>query len=361
MADTSISTSNAITAEQFNDYAFREYVNKLVLKPYMGTSSESVIQVSEVFNKYKGDAVTFNLAAALSGAGVTGSSTMEGNEEAMNFYGQRIVLDEFRNAVKDDGSLSRQRTPFELQEEFRPALTTWMAQKVESKCFEQLASINGAVYGGASEASKDSYLAANADRFLFGAAVANNSGNDHSASLLNVDSTNDVLNTTQISLAKRLAQLASPKIRPIKIDNGEEYFVMFVHPLAARDLKNTSAWQTAQQQAQLRGGENPIFTGMIGMWDGVIIKESNYCLLISGVGASTINVAANFLCGAQALLYGQGSYPEAGNARVVMTEKKFDYDVQQGMQIKSLWAHAKAIFNSKQHGVVTVYSAAVAD
>lgn len=361
MSDTSLSTSHAITAEQFNDSAFREYVDKLVLKPYMGMSSESVIQVSEVFGKYKGDAVTFNLAMALTGAGVTSGSTLEGSEEAMSFYGHRITLEEYRNAVKDDGSMTRQRAPFELMQEFKPALTTWLAQKSETKLFEALASINGTAYASATEGAKDSYLASNSDRFLFGAATANNSGNDHSASLLNVDATNDVLNTAQISLAKRLAQLASPKVRPIKIENGEEYYVMFVHPLCARDLKNTTPWQNAQQYARERGTENPIFTGMLGMWDGVILKESNKCTLISGVGASSINVAANFLCGAQALLYGQGSYAENGGSKVVMTEKKFDYDTQHGVQIKSMWAHAKALFNSKQHGVVTVYSAAVAD
>lgn len=359
--DTSISTSHAVTKEQFLAAAFTEYVDKLVLKPYMGTSSEAIVQVTEELAKDKGDAVTFNLAMALDGDGVTSGGTMEGNEESMNFYGQRVTLEEYRNAVKDDGSLSRQRTPFDLFRQFSPALTTWMAQKAEQKMFNSLASIGNVDYASASEAQKDAYLALNADRMLFGAAISNNSANDHSACLSNIDGTTDVLTTAQISLAKRMAQLSDPKIRPVKIENGEEYYVMFVHPLCARDLKNTDAWKNAQQYAKDRGEDNPLFTGMLGMWDGVILKESPKCLLLSAVGASTSDVAINFLCGAQALLYGQGGYSEEGSARVVLTEKKFDYDTQKGVQIKSMWAHAKAIFNSKQHGVVTVYSSAIAD
>lgn len=360
MSETSISTSHAITAEQFNDYAFREYVDKLVLKPYMGMSSESVIQVQERLGKQKGDAITFNLAKALSGAGVTSGSTMEGSEEAMSFYGHRILLEEYRNAVLDDGTLSRQRSPFELQEEFRPALTTWMAQKLENKMFEALASISGTVYASASTGDKNTWNSNNSDRVLFGAAVSNYSAT-HATALGTIDTSNDQLTTAQISLAKRLAQLASPKIRPVKIENGEEYYVMFVHNYCARDLKNSDAWQNAQKYARERGLDNPIFTGMLGVWDGVILKETPKCKIITGVGASSADVAINYLCGAQALLYCQSSYPEHGGAKVVLTEKRFDYDVKQGMQIKSLWAHAKAEFNSKQHGVVSVFSSAVAD
>jgi len=360
MSDTSITTSHAIAAEQFNDYAFREYVQKIVLKPYMGMSSESVVQVQEILSKAKGDAVTFNLARALSGAGKVSGETMEGSEEAMNFYGHRITLEEYRNAVKDDGTLSRQRTPFELQEEFRPALTTWMAQKLEDKCFEALASISGTVYGSADTTAKNAWNVAQSDRILFGAATSNYSAT-HATALATIDTSNDQLTTAQISLAKRLAQLSNPIVRPVKIENGEEYYVMFVHNYCARDLKNSDAWKNAQQYARERGLDNPIFTGMLGVWDGVILKETPKCKIITGVGASSSNVAINYLCGAQALLYCQSSYPENGNSKVVLTEKRFDYDVQQGMQIKSIWAHAKAEFNSKQHGVVSVFSSAVTD
>ena len=55
-------------------------------------------------------------------------------------------------------------------------------------------------YGTASEAQKDAWLVDNADRVLFGAAKSNNSSNDHSASLANIDNTNDKLTPGAISL-----------------------------------------------------------------------------------------------------------------------------------------------------------------
>lgn len=363
MSDVNITTGAAITAEQFMDSAFREYKDKLVTRPYMGTTSEFPIQVNQELVKRKGDAITFNLAGALSGTGVTGSTTLEGAEEAQQFYGHRVEVDQARNAIRVPW-MSEQRAPFAVMNEAKPALTTWMAQLVEDKIFEALASIQGTVYGSASEGTKDTWLADNADRVLFGAATSNNSANDHSASLANIDSTNDILTVDQITLAKRLAILADPKIRPIRIENGEEYFVLFAHPYCVRDLKNSDDWLAAQRDAMPRGTDNPIFTGMAGIWDGVIIKETPKCLLLSGVGAGSINVAANFLCGAQAVLFGQAGTPKG--YVVDMVEEEFDYGDKSGVAIRSVFGIEKAVFktngtNPCQHGVVTVYSAAVAD
>lgn len=361
MSQTQITTNHALKVRQYDDKAFVEYVDKLVMKPWMGTSTESVIQVKENLMKGKGDQVTFALAQALAGGGVTGESAMEGNEEAMVFRDFSVSLEQYKNAVRLAGSLTESRTAFDLKDEARPALTTWLSQLVEDKFFAALGSIDGTVYASASEASKDTWLAANADRVLFGAAKSNNSANDHSASLSNVDTSNDQLTTAQISLAKRMAQLASPAIRPIKTDNGEEWYVMFAHNLCTRDLKNSDSWKQAQQYAMNRGSDNPLFTGALGTWDGVILVETPKCPVLADVGASTIDVGINFLCGAQALVLAHGGYPSRQGAKVVMTEKLFDYDEQWGCQIKTLFAHGKTVFNSKQHGVVTVYSSAEQD
>jgi N4-gp56 family major capsid protein len=363
VADTTVATTDGITAEQFMDSVFREYRDKLVTRPYMGLTSEFPIQVNQELAKVKGDAITFNLAGALSGAGVTGASTLEGAEEAQNYFAHRVVVNQKRNAVRIPW-MSEQRAPFALMQEAKPALTTWLAQVVEDDIFRALSTINGVVYGSASEGQKDQWIVDNADRVLYGAAVVNAVSNDSSTSLATIDGTTDILNVEQISLAKRLAMMANPKIRPIRIQNGEEFFVLFAHPYCIRDLKNTTAWQAAQRDAMPRGTDNPIFTGMAGIWDGVIIKETPKVLLLSGVGASSINVAMNSLCGAQALLFAQAGTPKGFVTDLV--EEEFDYGDKTGVAIRSVYGIEKAVFqtngtNACQHGVVSVFSAAVAD
>lgn len=359
MADVTLSTSHAVTAEQFNDQTFQEYLKKQVLAKYMGTSSESMVHVNEDLGKSPGDAITFNLVSQVDGAGISGDSTLEGNEEAFSVYGQRVTVNQYRNAIRLAGKLTEQRSPFSLREQQRPQLVNWMAQKGENDVFSALHTLNGTAYASAAEvAVKDAWLAANSDRVLFGAATSNNASNDHSAALLEIDGTNDILDTDQISLARRLAQLANPKIRPIRLEGGEEIYVMFAHPYCVRDLKASTAWQQAQREAKMRGDMNPIFTGAAGMYDGVVVVETDRISLLSGVGASSIDVAANFLCGAQAVLWAQAG---VDGQKMVMKEDQFDYENQVGVAIASMYGVAKAVFNGKDHGVVTTYSAAVAD
>lgn len=364
MPNTSLPTTAASTAEQFNEEVFREYLSRNVLAKFTGTGTESVLQLNENLMKNPGDAITFHLISAATGAGVTGNSTLEGNEEEMNVNGQRVLVDTRRNAHRLAGRIDEQRAPFEFKAQFRPNLTSWMAQLMETDTFIALGSVDGVDLVAATEAQKDAHLANNSDRVLFGDATSNNSSNDHSASLANIDSTNDIMDTDQISLARRLAQLADPKIRPIRMQGGEEIYVMFAHHLAVRDLKASDAWREAQREAMPRGMDNPIFVGAAGMYDGVVIVETDKILLLDNVGAGSIDVAQNLLCGAQAALWAQAAY---NGQKMVMTEKQFDYDNQVGISIASTWGVEKAVFavgsgaSNKDHGVVTVYSSAVAD
>ncbi len=365
MASTGISTSSDLAVKQWQSKVFREYLDRLVLRAYMGADESAIIQVNEDLKKEKGDKIVFNLLMGLRGQGVTGDSTLEGNEEALASYAQTVTLDQYRNAVRLAGKLSNQRYPFEMKDKARPALSDWMAQVFEDKCFEAMEAIDGTDYGSASTSAKNSWNANNSDRVLYGAAVANYNAT-HATALLNVDGTTDILVPTQITLAKRLAKKANPKIRPIRLgdQSGMEVFVMFAHPLCTRDLKASDDWKNAQREAMPRGMDNPIFSGAIGMYDGVIVIESDKVPVIAGAGASTIDVAHNFLCGAQALLVAQGGIDGMQQNYV---EEAFDYKNQVGVAIESMWKVEKARFGtgaagvSKDHGVFHVFSAAVAD
>lgn len=366
MAVTGISSANALAVKKWKDQAFTEYLGLLALSKYMGTDENSMIQVSEELVKAKGDKIAFSLISGLKGAGVQGDATLEGNEEELIAYEQSVTVDQFRNAVRLRGKLAEKRYPWDHWAKAKPSLQTWKAQFDEDRAFAKLGSIDGVNYAAASEVQKDAWLANNSDRVVFGAALSNNSGNDNSASLLNVDSTNDVLRVSHLSLCKRQAKLGRPRIRPLSIPNGPatEVYVYFAHPLTVRDLKNDSAWQNANRDAAPRGYDNAIFTGMTGMYDGVVVVESDKISILPGVGAAGINVAQNFLCGSQSLLWALGG--DNGD-RLGFEEVMFDYNNQKGVAIASIYEIEKARFATgaagvtKDHGVVTSFVAAVGD
>lgn len=370
MADTSLATTHGLSVTQWEDQIFAEYLDRLIFAGYMGTSANDVFHVKENLLKSPGDTIVIGLRGKLDNAAVEGTSTLEGNEEALEFHNQSVVIDLFRNGVRIDGVMSNQRAAFDIREEAKAALVDWMSQEVEDRIAAEFSSINGVAYASATEPQKDAWLAANADRVLFGASTANNSGpNDHSASLTNIDATNDILTPSQISLAKRLARLGNPKIRPMKLVGGVEIYVMFVHPYCFRDLLGDSAIQNAQREVYPRMGDlHPLTGGQAALWwDGVLIVESEKIRVTADVGAGgTVDVAHNVLCGAQALMIAQGGFENG--SRVKMVEEEFDYAAKTGFALSTIMGFEKARFDyptvggsTKDHGIVTVYSAAEPD
>ncbi|MBR3745429.1 MAG: DUF4043 family protein, partial [Selenomonadaceae bacterium] len=46
--------------------------------------------------------------------------------------------------------------------------------------------------------------------------------------------------------------------------HGLETYIMIIDQWQARDLKNDQTWIEAQQYANVRGNDNPIFSGALG-------------------------------------------------------------------------------------------------
>ena len=113
--------------------------------------------------------------------------------------------------------------------------------------------------------------------------------------------TADKMTAAIVTLAKRVARTAHPMIRPIRVNRDEEWFVMFVPSMAYRDLLLDPVIINALQYAWNRGSDNPLFTAGDILYDGVIIREIPELPINAGAGAAGVDVAASYLCGAQAL------------------------------------------------------------
>lgn len=360
MADTAVSTG--LTVQQWDDKFFVEYLQNHPFKSYMGTDENSIFQIKEDLTSKKGKFVTFALVNKASGAGVTGSQTLEGAEEDLNSRSWRLQVNKRRNGIVVP-EIDEQYSAISLRDAAKPVLRAWADDKDIDRVYEALYSINGTVYASASESDKDAWLVDNQDRVLFGATKSNHSSLDHSTSLGNIDNTSDKLTPAALSLMKRIALSASPKIRPIRLaGTNKRYFVVFANPRSFRDLKENSTMVQAMRDVTLAEQNNKLFEGGDLMWDGMIVHECDGMPLLTGVGNGGIDVGGVFLCGAQAL--GMGI---AKRWRSVAQTR--DYGDKEGVAIECIDGLGKTIFGSgaadtddtKQHGVVTGYFAAVAD
>lgn len=355
---------SGLTVQQWDERYFREYLNNNWFRQFMGTGSSKMIQVKEDLTKKPGDSVTFTLINRLTGVAKGAGEVLEGAEEDAVLRSMKLTVREYAHAVRFQ-KFEAQKTAIDVRQANRDVLMDWNMVLDRDNIINALGSINGVDYTAASEAQKDAWLADNSDRVLFGAVKSNNSSNDHSASLANVDTTNDKLTPGAVSLMKRMAKTASPRIRPFKAKSsiGEsDAYALFAPTQMIRDLAADSTFLAANREARNRGIDNPLFSGADYIWENVAIYEIEDIPSLGAVGASSAVVRPAYLCGAQALAMAWAMRPQT-------VEEEFDYGRSVGLGIKQWYKVDKLKFGSgnsdtadlKDHGVVTGYFAAAAD
>jgi N4-gp56 family major capsid protein len=375
MANTA--TISALRAQLWDKELFTDTMAEMFFtqKGMIGTGSDNIVQVKEDLKKSKGDRITFGVGYRLKGDGVTGDNELEGNEEAKSTYSDVVLIDQIRNGERLEGELDNQKACYDTRAEALNDGKIWIAEFLEKQIFMKLGGVGtttltdvgGSVYSGRAAWSNTGDPVSSADEGAgYGARYlcADASGLDAMAAT-------DVLTTKLITRARIKAETAvvgRPRVRKVRI-NGEQYYVMFIHPWQACDLKtNTSdVWAQAQREAQVRGDKNPIFSGALGVWDGVIIHSSDFVPMaqisttFSSVGQTTaVQSYRALLCGAQAVLMANASPKGRGPASTFMVEKSFDYENKVGYAVGYIGGIQKASFNSVDYGVVAVDTGATA-
>jgi N4-gp56 family major capsid protein len=325
MAKTSFSTNSAETVKLWNEQLFRDTVKASYFSKFMGTGSDSVVQVKTDLEKGKGDRVRFALRMRLEGAGVSEGQTLEGNEESLTSHTTNLTLKQWRHGVRDDGAMSRQRSMFSISEESKSALMDRTTEKIDQECF-------------------DAYNDSAPTKTFFGGTATSD------ATL----TTSMLLTPSLISKMKAYAVTGGNRtqtpLRPVMV-GGKKHYILLIHPDNAYDLKEDTTWQTAQQNANIRGNGNPIFEGALGMWDNVIVHEHENVPIVTNFGSGA-NVAGSkcIFLGAQSLLWAWGERPK-------VVEKKFDYDNECAYSMGMIYDVAKPVFNSLDYGSMALHVA----
>lgn len=296
---------------------WHEGVKDSYFDKFTATDGSNVVHKNKDLENVKGDSVVFGLMMNLTGSGVEGNrQKLAGSEDTLNIYDFTVNTKLVRNAVSryeaDD-----QRTQYDMLKEIKIALKQWLSDWLDDKLISRL-----------------SYNPSNGE-VLYASAAGTQSS----------ITANDKLTTTIISRAKRKALMHAPKVQPIKVDGMDKY-IMLVHPWAARDLKDDPKWLAAQQNANIRGSKNPIFTGALGEYDGVILYEYER-VQTGNIGASSANVCQNLLLGKQAACF-------AVSRPAKHIEQTDDYGNIAGNGIAFYGAVEKTNFNGKDYGVINV-------
>lgn len=375
MADTAFRSDGNLAVEHWSAMVYREAERQQFLKKFTGPSSNAIIQVKEDLTRKRGDKITFPLVMDLDGTGRTGDQELEGYEESMTFYDFQVQVYLRANAVRSAGKMSDRLTMINFKKEAKTALGRWMGSMQDDDTILALSGLaNPAIVD-----DDGTVVTANAPstnrRFIGGQTTGGTlSDNLATDSLLGSGSggktyVDHLFGTQVISRVKRMAKLANPMVKPIMVD-GEERYVVVIHPYQAKDLRAESAWQEAQRGANIRGESNPIFSGALGIWDGVIVHEYDRITTRLGDGTGTdpttywesgdpLDSSSEYA--ARALFLGAQACCKAWAQRPGWYEKQFQYGRVPGVATDTIYNVEKTEFNSEDFGVIAIDTCYTAD
>lgn len=374
MATTAYGTNNPLAVKIWAKTLFSEALKQTKFSRFLGNTPSSLIQRRTELSKGPGDRITIGLRMQLLGAGIQGDSTLEGNEEALTTYSDNIYIDQLRHAVRSAGKMSEQRVPFSVREESMEGLRDWWADRLDASFMNQVGGATVTQTG----ANLQPYTVAGSNTVYSGNQVCIAPDSNH----LLIGGGSSIVDTTEASLCATTtynlqlqdidrcvakAKTFNPSqstpsvaIRPIKV-NGEDKYVMFVHPYQTYTLrKNTNTGQFVDiQKAAMTGGQisnNPLYTGALGEYNGVILHEDPRVPVIQSTpnsGAASSFFRAIF-CGAQAAGFAIGQ--DNQDSTMSWVEELFDYGNQLGIEAGMIFGLKKFVFNSADFSTIVVSS-----
>ena len=206
--------------------------------------SNKPIVTKDDFTKGPGDKIHFQVMSQLISTGITGESTLQGNEDKLSMSQFDLTVNWIRNAVAFTENLER-RVNFSIVSVARQRLSDWIARYIDEDMDIQLITTESPSTLYAGDASTEATLG-----------------------------DNDTFGTEEIDRIKLALQRKGAIPISVKTKDGEELdtYGIAISEVDEYWLKGDSVWQQAQRDAGPRSYEdNKIFTGALGIYNGCIL------------------------------------------------------------------------------------------
>jgi len=369
MANTNFA---ALTSEQLTIWSrdfWRVARNMSFVNQFAGAGSNAMVQrISELTQSEKGARAVLTLLADMTGDGIVGDNTLEGNEEALRAFDITVTIDQLRFANRLSGRLADQKSVVNFREHSRDALAYAMADRMDQLAFLTLSGVGyNLKNNGALRPSMNS--GQNLNDLEFASEVSAPTSNRHRR----VDATNGIVagDVTALEATDKLgyknivdlkAYAKDNYIRGLRGAGNDETYHLFVTPQVMADLKLDSDFLANVRQAGIRGPQSSLFSGSSSlMVDGIMIHEFRHVFNTTGALSGTssnagaagykgganadVNYSRCIFAGAQALAMADIGIPE-------IVEDTFDYGNQNGISIGKIFGLKKPKYHSDVSGQV---------
>lgn len=347
MAVTAFATGDNLAVKLWSKKVSVETLKQTWVYKFMGKDDNSVIQVYDDTQKSAGDRIRIPLRRLLTANGVQGDATLEGQEERITYYSDDIYINQLRHAVREGGRFSRQLVPFDVREHARLSLQDWWADRIDTWFFNQICGNTN--QSDTRFTGNQSTIAADSQHVIYAGGATTDQSLSNSATYK--------FTLTLLDVAVEKAKTLEVPIRPVMV-GGEAKYVAFLHPFQVTDMRtNTSTGQWYDiQKAAMQGGQiskNPIYTGALGEYNGVIMHSAVRIPQFSaGNALSSDGGRIAVLAGAQAVgaAFGRGHSPE----RYEWVEDYFDYENQFGVAAGCIAGMKKMVYNGSDFATITM-------
>ncbi len=353
---------NALTTEQKTVWSrdlWSMARNASFMNNFMGRGSNSMIQrITELTKSEKGTRAVMTLVPDLVGDGVTGDNALEDNEEALSAYDRVIQIDQLRNAVRNTGRITDQKSIVDFRSIARDRLAYWMGDRMDQMAFLTLA---GEAYtktnnGGVRPVKP---FGQNLGDLEFAGDVTVPSTNrefywDPTAKVYTAgDATNvaagQVISYNAIVKMKALAK--NKYLKGVRSGRGGEMFHCFLTPDAMAQLRLDDDFVQNSRHALQRSKSNPLFAGADSILvDGVWFHEYRHVYdTVDATGGNKFGATGTVdgyrvsFCGAQSMAVADIGTP-------YWDEDDFDYENNFGIAVGKMFGYLKPQFFSIYDG-----------
>lgn len=321
-----------------------------------GKRAKTPIQRITDLESDAGDTVTVDLLMPMRMEPVVGSETLDGKEEALRYYTDRIVIDQVRGGADLGDRMTRKRTLRDIREDALGAMKEWWARLYDELFFIYLSGMRGSNTGFV--------WSANNPFFSINPVTAPDSmhqmyaGNAVSkATLTNATSMDLRLIDRAVAKAETMGGDGTDELSmlPCSVGEGEDKYVSLMHTFQFDAMKSSSAtgqWLDIQKAAAAaEGKKSPLFTGAAGEYNNVILHKHRNVIQFNDGGASgNLPCARALFLGAQAAFLAFGS-PGTG-LRMDWTEEVKDHGDKVKIGSNSIMGVKKATYKSADGATV---------
>jgi N4-gp56 family major capsid protein len=310
-----------------------------------------------------GEQITYDLSMQLNMQPIEGDAKLHGKEEKLTFFTDAVYIDQLRGGADAGGRMTRKRTLYDLRKIAKARETDWWARVWDELIFMYVSGARGVnsefvfptTYSGF---AGNSLTAPDTNHIVYGGVAV---------SKATVTAT-DKMSTLPIDRAVAYAEMMGgggpayseiPQIQKVSQD-GEDVFLCIMSTYQAFDLRRNSTsldWADIQKAIAMSAGKNSAFmTGMMGIWNGVVLQKHANVIRFTDYGSGAIEAARALFCGVQAAVIAFGSPGQ--DLRFGWNEETDDRGNTLIITTHTIMGVKKVTFNGNDFGVMVIDTAA---